>query len=686
MAEKTTASDREGARYQETAVHDPDAVLDPNVAAAHPATDGSGSWVGPYKLIQQIGEGGMGAVYLAEQEVPVRRRVALKLIKGGVNSAQVVARFETERQALALMDHTSIARVFDAGTTPTGLPYFVMELIDGVPLTKYCDDNRLSFRQRLELFVQVCNAIQHAHQKGIIHRDIKPANILVTEYDGKPVPKVIDFGVAKASDQPLTDSVMHTQYGAIVGSLEYMSPEQAEMSAQGIDTRSDVYSLGVVLYELLTGSTPLATNRKLATAGFVDVVHMIKDVEPPRPSAQLSVCDTLPKIAAERDTDPARLRRSIKGELDWIVMKCLEKDRARRYESASALAQDVERYLTDEPVTACPPSATYRIRRFARKHKGALAAAAVFLLLLIGGFVASTLEAMRANRAEQKEHVAARAMQVERDRAMLALTQQVAQRLDGDLQRLAMAGQVLAATLAQRTDWQEADLENWMRTILGQDPRIFGMAIAFEPRQFDSKRDDYCIYLFRGLKAIEKKYLLPPSYLPLYRQWDWYKKPVQQGRALWSEPYVDTGGGEIPMVTYTAPIRRGDQLVGVLTLDLSVQYFEVLRSWLKEVNLGGNSFGFVISPSGLIISHPHNDYDLAHLVASNKPPRKIADLAKADPSLAALIERMRHEESGSAVAIDPTTGRPANFLFARVPSAGWTFVAVIDETAATTSR
>ena len=300
--------------------------------------------------------------------------------------------------------------------------------------------------------------------------------------------------------------------------------------------------------------------------------------------------------------------------------------------------------------------------------------------------VASTIEAMRANRAEQQAHDTAQQMQIERDRARLALTQQVAQRLDGDLRRLAMAGQVLAATLAQRTDWKEADLENWMRTVLGQDERIFGMALAFEPRQFDPNQEDYCIYLFRGLKEIEQKYLLPPSYVPLYREWEWYKKPVQEGRALWSEPYVDTGGGEIPMVTYTTPIRRGEQLVGVLTLDLSVQYFEVLRGWLAEVNLGGSSYGFVISPSGVIISHPHGEYDLAHLAATNKPPRKITELADVDPSFTALIERMQHEESGSGLAIDPSTGKPASFLFARVPSAGWTFVAVIDGPTQTTSR
>ena len=637
-------------------------------------------------MLEQIGEGGMGVVFLAEQIEPVRRRVALKLIKVGMDTAKVVARFEAERQALALMDHLNIAKVLDAGTTPGGLPYFVMELIDGVPLTKYCDDNRLTARQRLELFVPVCHAIQHAHQKGIIHRDIKPANILVTTYDGRGVPKVIDFGVAKATEQKLTQHTMHTQFGAVVGSLEYMSPEQAETSAEGIDTRSDVYSLGVVLYELLTGSTPLGTNKKLWKAGFSEVVRIISEVEPPRPSAHLSNCNTLAEVAAARKTEPGRLKRSVKGELDWVVMKCLEKDRNRRYESASSLAGDIERYLADEPVEACPPSANYRVRRFVRKHRKSLAAAAAFLLLLVAGLIASLIEAGRANRAEHKEHQTAQQMQVERDRVRLALVQQVAQRLDGDLRSLAMAGQVLAATLAERTDWKEADLESWMRTIIGQDDRVFGMSLAFEPRQFDPNREDYCIYLFRGSQGIEKKYLLPPSYVPLYREWEWYKKPVQEGRSLWSEPYVDTGGGEIPMVTYSAPIRRGGQIVGVLTLDLSIRYFELLRGWLKEVNLGGNSFGFVISPSGVIISHPHADYDLAHRVAANKSPRKVTELGEADASFKSLIQRMQTDESGSAVAIDPATGKPATFLFARVPSADWTFAAVIDDAAQAVAR
>jgi eukaryotic-like serine/threonine-protein kinase len=376
--------------------------LDAPAATTGPAPirEGPGTVVGLYKLLQQIGEGGMGVVYMAEQEKPVRRKVALKIIKPGMDSAQVIARFEAERQALAMMDHVNIARVLDAGTTATGRPYFVMELVHGISITQYCDENHLTPRERLELFIPVCQAIQHAHQKGIIHRDLKPSNVMVTLYDGKPVAKVIDFGVAKATEQKLTERTMFTQYGAIVGTLEYMSPEQAEMSGLGVDTRSDIYSLGVLLYELLTGTTPLERKR-LRQQAYVDAVRLIKEQEPPRPSTRLSSSDTLPAIAAARKTEPAQLTRLLRGELDWIVMKCLEKDRARRYETANGLARDILHYLADEPVEACPPSTGYRLRKLARKHRKVLTAAAAFAFLLVAGAIASTLLAIRATRAEQ---------------------------------------------------------------------------------------------------------------------------------------------------------------------------------------------------------------------------------------------------------------------------------------------
>ena len=337
-----------------------------------PITERPGTVIGPYKLLQQIGEGGMGTVFMAEQTQPVQRKVALKVIKPGMDSRQVIARFEAERQALAMMDHVNIARVLDAGATEAGRPYFVMELVHGVPITKYCDDNHLTPRERLELFVPVCQAIQHAHQKGIIHRDIKPSNVMVTLYDGKPVPKVIDFGVAKATEQKLTERTLFTQYGTMVGTLEYMSPEQAEMSALGVDTRSDIYSLGVLLYELLTGSTPLS-HKRVKEAAYAEILRMIKEEEPPKPSTRLSDSgEALASISAQRHMEPAKLTKLVRGELDWIVMKTLEKDRNRRYETANGFAADVQRYLADEPVQACPPSAGYRLRKFARRNKAAL--------------------------------------------------------------------------------------------------------------------------------------------------------------------------------------------------------------------------------------------------------------------------------------------------------------------------
>jgi WD40 repeat protein/serine/threonine protein kinase len=350
-----------------------------------PIRDCPGTVIGAYKLLEQIGEGGMGLVFVAEQTQPVRRRVALKLIKPGMDSRQVVARFEAERQALALMDHPNIARVHDGGTTETGRHYFVMELVKGVPITEYCDQNCLTPRQRLGLFLDVCAAVQHAHQKGIIHRDLKPSNIMVTVHDVTPVVKVIDFGIAKATGQRLTDQTIYTHFAQMVGTPLYMSPEQAGLSGLDVDTRSDVYALGVLLYELLTGTTPFS-GETLKKAGYDEMRRIIREDEPARPSARLSTLAAaeLSTVAERRGADPRRLGQAVRGELDWIVMKCLEKDRNRRYESATALAADIQRYLHDEPVQACPPSAWYRFRKFARRKKSALAVAVCVFLAFAG--------------------------------------------------------------------------------------------------------------------------------------------------------------------------------------------------------------------------------------------------------------------------------------------------------------
>lgn len=374
------------------------------------STDGiaedPGSMIGPYKLLQKLGEGGFGAVYLAEQSAPVRRRVALKIIKPGMDSREVIARFEAERQALAMMDHYNIAQVLDVGATDSGRPFFVMELVKGVPVTEYCDKNRLSIKQRLEIFLQVCHAVQHAHTKGIIHRDIKPSNVLVALYDGMPVPKVIDFGVAKAIEQRLTEHTLFTHHGQVVGTPLYMSPEQAEMSQLDIDTRSDIYSLGVLLYELLTGSTPLEHETARSVA-FDEMLRIIREQDPPKPSFRLSSSkEALAEISAQRRIEPKRLPASIRGELDWIVMKALEKDRTRRYETASALAADLQRHLDHEPVEACPPSARYLLGKFVRKHRVPLAAAAVVAATLIAGTVISTWLAIEADHQRDLAKIA----------------------------------------------------------------------------------------------------------------------------------------------------------------------------------------------------------------------------------------------------------------------------------------
>ena len=310
------------------------------------------------------------------------RRVALKIIKAGMDSKEVVARFEAERQALALMDHPNIARVLDAGTTSEGRPYFVMELVKGVPITRYCDDEHLSTRERLELCLPICQAIQHAHQKGIIHRDIKPSNVLVAQYDDEAVPKIIDFGLAKAISHRLTEKTLFTQYGQIVGTIDYMSPEQARFNQLDVDTRTDIYSMGVLLYELLTGETPF-DKKRLRAAAFEELLRIIREEEPPVPSLRLSGSDTLPTIAANRHTEPKKLSHVIRGELDWIVMKALEKDRRRRYETASGLRMDLQRYLDDEPVLAGPPSASYRLRKLFRRHKLAAAAAGLVIVAML---------------------------------------------------------------------------------------------------------------------------------------------------------------------------------------------------------------------------------------------------------------------------------------------------------------
>jgi WD40 repeat protein/serine/threonine protein kinase len=423
-------------------LHDQPFVLESDeMVDDRPAPEAPGTVIGPYKLLEQIGEGGMGTVFMAEQTRPVRRRVALKVLKPGMDSRQVVARFEAERQALAIMDHPTIAKVLDGGATQWGRPYFVMELVKGVPITDFCDQNQLTPRQRLELFVTVCQAVQHAHQKGIIHRDLKPSNVLVTLHDTTPVVKVIDFGVAKALGQELTDKTLFTGFAQMIGTPLYMSPEQAGQSGLDIDTRSDIYSLGVLLYELLTGTTPF-TKERFKQATYDEIRRIIREEEPPKPSTKLSTAEGLPTLAVNRGTEPAKLTNLVCGELDWIVMKALEKDRNRRYETAAAFAADVERYLSDEPVQACPPSAVYRFRKFARRNKRAVAtatAAALAVMAAVAGLATSTFLITREQQAT------ANALRTE-TQAKGDLKQALEREKETTyLQRTALAGRELAA-------------------------------------------------------------------------------------------------------------------------------------------------------------------------------------------------------------------------------------------------
>ena len=373
----------------------PTSSPDPGVTRAAEAAAVASRSFGPYRLLHIIGEGGMGEVWLAEQTTPIRRQVALKVIKAGMDTVQVVARFEAERQALALMDHPAIATVYDGGSTPEGRPYFVMEHVKGEPITTYCDRHKLAMRDRLELFAQVCDGVQHAHQKGVIHRDLKPSNVLVAVQDDRPVPKIIDFGVAKATALQLTDRTLYTELGAMIGTLEYMSPEQAEMGGLDIDTRTDVYALGVILYELLSGTLPFES-KELRQAGFAEIQRTIRDKEPPRPSTRITRLGGASTAAAtNRNTEPRRLASVLRGDLDWVTMRALEKDRTRRYQTVNALAAEVRRYLNHEPVVAGPPSAAYRAKKFVRRHRFGVAAAATLVVLLAAFAVTMAMQARR---------------------------------------------------------------------------------------------------------------------------------------------------------------------------------------------------------------------------------------------------------------------------------------------------
>jgi WD40 repeat protein/serine/threonine protein kinase len=541
---------------------------------------------------------------MVQQTQPVQRVVALKIIKAGRDSAEVLARFELERQALAMMDHPNIAKVLDAGTvgdsgqgsgvrndaagsslTPdpypltavSGRPFFVMELVKGIPITKYCDQEHLTPQQRLDLFIPVCLAVQHAHQKGVIHRDLKPSNILVALYDGKPVPKVIDFGIAKATSQKLTEKTLCTEVGQIIGTLEYMPPEQAELNNLDIDTRADIYALGVVLYELLAGSTPF-TGRQLRAAGAAEMFRIIREVEPSKPSTKLSSLDTLPSIAAHRKLEPKRLMKLLRGDLDWIVMKCLEKDRARRYETANGLALDIERYLRDDPVSAGPPSAGYRLRKFVRRNRGlVLAVTSVLLALTIGALVSYLMylgarEQERIASEKTKEALRDQDIAVHRaDEAIIALADRDKAIGQARTEAAAKEQALRDEEAATRRANQQADEA---RRLLA-DSRVLLAQSAWREGN-----------VFQARQRLE---LIPRD----LRGWEWnYLSRQFDGSAMTLHGHVNTvqtvayspDGGYVASAAFTGPAKLWDARTGVL---------------LRELNRAGHNVQrLVISPDG----------------------------------------------------------------------------------------
>ena len=494
-------------------------VLD--LTTQSPLAEGPGTTIGRYKLLELIGEGGFGAVYMADQKEPVRRRVALKIIKLGMDTKQVIARFEAERQALAMMDHPNIAKVLDAGATETGRPYFVMELVKGVHITEYCDTENLSTKERLDLFIKVCNAVQHAHQKGIIHRDLKPSNVLITMHDDRPVPKVIDFGIAKATNRELTDKTLFTEFRQFIGTPEYMSPEQAQMSGLDIDTRSDVYALGVLLYELLTGTTPF-DGKTLREKSYAELQRIIREDEPPKPSTRLSTLgDDVAGIAKYRKDDLAHLARSLRGDLDWIVMKALEKNRTRRYETANGFAADIRRHLDNEPVIASPPSATYRFRKLVQRNKGVFAATGTVAAALILGLAVATTGFISAVRSRDAEADAKRSEQIQRVLAEAAQEEAVTQRDEADQQRRRARAEadrsgkisdslqdVLAMTDPARAA-DRSDVESVLATVrevFGEDHATFAAVLNTLALQLHDAGDfEAAAELYRESLAVWKK-------------------------------------------------------------------------------------------------------------------------------------------------------------------------------------
>jgi hypothetical protein len=576
---------------------------------------------GDYELLEVIGRGGMGVVYKARQK-SLKRLVALKMILAGSHAgADEVVRFRGEAEAAAHVQHANIVQVYEVGTRE-GLPYFSLEFVDGASLAEKLDGTPWPPEQSARLLETLARAIHYAHQRRIVHRDLKPGNVLLTS-DG--VPKITDFGLAKR-----VDAAGLTQTGAVVGTPSYMAPEQAEGKSRTAGPAADIYALGAVLYELLTGRPPF----KAATP-----------------------LDTIVLVVTEEPVSPRLLQPRTPRDLETVCLRCLEKDPARRYGSAEELADDLARFLRGEPVRARPVGHLERAWRWCRRRPARAALLAVSVLSLVG-FLAGGLEFTRRLKQQLGRTRLAEA------ELQLTLTRQAAERLGGELGQMTAVAHLMAATLARRSDWTEGQLEAWMRGTLSEDARLYGTCVAFEPFQYRPTQENYALYVYRDAGGLRTKPLLPPAYR-LYREWDWYRKPMAARRGMWSEPFVDVGGGDIAMITYGLPFQRGGKPVGLVAVDLSLE-------WLSELTLGPDSYVFLISEEGRFISHPEPAYQMHRTI------REVAE-EQGDRMFRELTERMLRLKAGSGRGVDPWTGKRSQFFFAPVATARWSFVGVVAE-------
>ncbi len=585
---------------------------------------------GDYELLEELARGGMGVIYRARQK-SLQRIVAIKLIlTGQLASEAEVRRFHAEAEAAAILDHPGIVPIYEVGEL-AGQHYFSMGYVEGQSLADRVKNGPLPPREAAALVRTVAEAVHFAHQAGVIHRDLKPANILL---DRAGHPRVTDFGLAKRvrGDSKLTGT------GQILGTPSYMPPEQAGGMADKIGPASDVYALGAVLYELLTGRPPFFAANPV---------------------------DTLVQVLHRDPLAPRDLNSLVPRDLDTIALKCLEKSVARRYPTAQDLADELGRYLAGEPIRARPVGAGERLWRWCRRHPARAVASTAVLLCLLLVLVGGSWFHWRLEQELLQTEAAERQLQT-------TLTREMAERLDADLRQLATIPQVMAVTLSLRPDWTADQLAAWMREALRKDSRVFGICVAFEPRQFDRQQEEFALYVCREAGGIAAKQLTLPTYSPSYREWAWYQLPTTQRRAMWSEPFVDTGGGNVPMLTYSVPLERQGRIVGVVTADLSLDYFQVLEAWLGQAQVGRAGYAFVVSGTGTFISHPVPQCEL---------PRKLDDfpLFQTDAALTALRRRMLGQEEGRVTAADPWTGRLSAFHFAPVRSAGWALAVVIAE-------